>query len=214
MKKLSIVILSLLITALIIQGAILQKNVTAVTQTKVKVEPANNIFYTNTTTVGTTFKISIIAENIPNQEGGMAGWELILSWTPGVVNCTGEILNYAYWSANSGPLVPDPIDNDLGTYHQALGLRSPSLPVTGTYWLVNLTFLSSSEVSTQINLTIGPAPGLTYCLIDKYSNEIPHEIINSQTVIIPEFLETLLLPLLMILSVTSIMLATKTRKLL
>jgi hypothetical protein len=162
----------------------------------------------------TTFNASIIADEIPNQEGGMAGWELILSWTPGVVNCTGEILNYAYWSANSGPLVPDPIDNDLGTYHQALGLRSPSLPVTGTYWLVNLTFLSSSEVSTQINLTIGPAPGLTYCLIDKYSNEIPHEIINSQTVIIPEFLETLLLPLLMILSVTSIMLATKTRKLL
>jgi hypothetical protein len=182
MKKLSIVILSLLITALIIQGAILQKNVTAVTQTKVKVEPANNIFYTNTTTVGTTFKISIIAENIPNQEGGMAGWELILSWTPGLINCTAQQLNYAYWPSNSGPLVASPIDNVLGTYHQALSSRTPSNPVTGTYWLVNITFKITRAPpeggSLSTNMTLQPAPGLAYLLIDIYGNEIHHEFIN------------------------------------
>jgi len=182
MKKLSIVILSLLIASSIIQGAILQKNMAAAIQTQVKVEPANNIFYTNTTTVGTTFNISIIAENIPNQEGGMAGWELILSWTPGLINCTTQQLNYAYWPTHLGPLVTTPIDNDMGTYHQALGLQAPSLPVTGTYWLVNVTFKITKAPpeggSLSTNLTLQPAPGLTYLLMDKIGNEISHGFIN------------------------------------
>ena len=162
----------------------------------------------------TAFNASIIANDIPNQDGGMAGWEVLVSWTPGLINCTTQKLNYAYWPDHLGPLVTTAIDNDLGTYHQALGLQSPSQPVTGTYWLVNLTFLSSSQVSTQINITIGPYTngGLIYCLVDKSQNDIQHGFISSQTVIVPEFLETLLLPLLMILSVISVMVATKTRK--
>jgi len=160
----------------------------------------------------TTFSVSIIAENIPDQVGGMAGWELVLSWNSSVMNCTGEIPNYAFWVANSGPLVGSPIDNDTGTYHQGLALRSPSDPVAGTYWLANVTFQSSPRVSDETDLAIGPGQGLTYCLVDKNAIEIEHGFTNSHTHIVPEFLETLLLPLLIALSAASIMLATKMRK--
>jgi hypothetical protein len=181
MKKLKALML-LFIALSMIQGAILPKKLCAQTQAQVKVEPRENIFYTNTTTVGTTFTISIIAENIPDQEGGMAGWEIILSWTPGIINCTAEQLNYGYWPANSGPLVSYPIDNTAGMYHQALSSRTPSPPVTGTYWLVNITFQivrAPSEGGTlSTDLTLQPAPGLTYCIIDKYANEIPHGFVH------------------------------------
>jgi len=161
----------------------------------------------------TNFNVSIVAENIPNQEGGMAGWELVLSWTPGVINCTGETLNYAFWPANSGPLVAYPIDNTVGTYHQALGLRAPSTPVIGTYWLVNMTFKSGPTISEVTNLTLSPAEGLTYLLIDKWASDIPHDLVDAENLhIVPEFLEIMLLPLLMILTAVSITLATKIKK--
>jgi len=134
----------------------------------------------------TTFVVSIIAENIPNQAGGMAGWELILSWTPGVINCTAEQLNYAYWPANSGPLVAYPIDNDAGTYHQSLVYKAPSTPVTGTYWLVNLTFYSAgSPTPVETDLIVGPGPSMVYCLVDKTATEIPHGFIQGHVTIMP-----------------------------
>jgi len=181
MKKSNIFLL-LVISVLMIQATMPLKNGSAIITAQVKVEPKENIFYTNTTSIGHTFNISIIAENIPNQEGGMAGWELALSWTPGLINCTGETLNYAFWPANSGPLVAYPIDNTAGTYHQALAARAPSTPVTGTYWLVNMTFkiVKAPEEGETLstNLTLQPAGGLAYCLIDKYATEIPHGFIH------------------------------------
>jgi hypothetical protein len=158
----------------------------------------------------TSFNVSIIAENIPTP--GMYGWELILSWTPGKINYTAETLNYDFWPSNGGPMVSDPADNTAGTYHQALSARNPSNPVTGTYWLVNVTFLPIAGACNSTSLTLGPAPGLTYLLVDKTATEIPHLWVSGSTHIIPEFLETLLLPLLMTLSAASMILAAKMRK--
>ncbi|MEM0121622.1 MAG: cohesin domain-containing protein, partial [Thermoprotei archaeon] len=180
MKK-AILLLTLILIATLFPTMVSIKTY-AQNQTKLKVEPVKNIFYTNTTSVGQTFAISIIAENIIDQEGGMYGWEFWLTWTPGVINCTSEQINYGIWPYFSGPWITNPIDNNAGTYHQSLTARAPSNPVTGTYWLVNLTFQIVKAPPTggtlQTELKLEPPPGMTYCLVDKFAGEIPHEYVH------------------------------------
>jgi len=149
--------------------------------TNLKVSPQENIFYTNATSVGATFKISIIVENIP-ADNGMYGWEIVLNWDSTAINCTKEDINYNIWPAFLGPWVSNPIDNVNGKYHQSLTARSPSTPVSGTYWLVNLTFTITEEPSPggmiTSNLELKPAPGFIYCLVNYAGDEIPHNFIN------------------------------------
>jgi len=177
-------ILPMLMVAVLLASAFLAvRPATAAYPTKLKVEPAELHFWSDVDPVGKTFTISIIAENIVNQEGGMYGWEFWLYWTPGIINCTGETLNLNFWAAgNSGPLVATPIDNTAGTYHQGLAARAPSNPVTGTYWLVNLTFKIVAPAPymgvASTPLTLGPPAGMTYCLVDKTATEIPHDYVN------------------------------------
>ncbi len=162
------------------------------------------------------FNVSIIAENIPDQNGGMAGWQLILVWNATKLNCTGEILNLEYWPQNSGPLVANPIDNENGKYRQALALRSPSTPVTGTYWLVNLTFHSTSDVPEPIPVVLEIRPdieyGMTYCLVDKLGNEIPHEFGQTPITIISEYPNMLFAIMLIMVAMPTLALFKKTRK--
>jgi len=142
--------------------------------TVLKVQPAESIFYTNQTSVGETFTISIIAEDVSD----LYGWEFTLEWTAGVINCTEETINYAVWSDYQGPWLSNPIDNVNGKYHQSLTAKYPAEPFTGTTCLVNLTFQitqappEGSTIST--NLTISPAQGTSYCLADETAFEIPH----------------------------------------
>jgi hypothetical protein len=147
-------------------------------QTNLKVQPQQNIFYTNTTSVGTTFDISVIVENVEN----FYGWEFVLEWTPGLINCTTEKLNLHIWSAHLGPWIPDPINNTKSEYHQSITGAAPGGPVAGSFWLANLTFkivqAPSSGGILQTNLTLTKAPGYTYCLIDYDGYEIPHGFIN------------------------------------
>jgi hypothetical protein len=144
-------------------------------ETILKVQPAERIFYTNTTSVGATFQISIIAENVTD----FYGWEFYLTWTPGMINCTTETINYAIWTAFLGPWVSPSINNVNGEYHQSLTARSPATPQTGTFWLVNLTFTITQEPSSggtlSTDLTLEPALGYVYCLLDDNGNEIPHQ---------------------------------------
>jgi hypothetical protein len=75
-----------------------------------------------------------------------------------------------------------------GKYHQSLTARAPSTPVSGTYWLVNLTFLVIGEPSTDVPLTFELPPGYTaYCLLNQASEEIPHQYQPSTLHIVPEF---------------------------
>jgi hypothetical protein len=176
-KKILATIMSLaLILPLLTTSTTLLHVASAQPETAVKVQPAENIFYTNTTSVGHTFKISIIAENIP--EPGFYGWQVLLSWTPGLINCTAETINYAIWPYYMGPWVTDPINNIAGTYQQSLTGKAPSTPRTGTFWLVNLTFqivqAPLNGQTLQTNLTISASPPSSYCLADKTATEIPH----------------------------------------
>jgi hypothetical protein len=142
----------------------------------VNVEPALNEFYSDTDPVGTTFEVSVIAYNVSSP--GFYGWEFFLYWTPGVIDCVGEVLNTAIWSPNSGGLVALPIDNVAGEYHQGMAGRAPAPLAIGTFWLANLTFEIVAPAPYLgyefTDLTLGPGPGLTYILIDDLVNEITH----------------------------------------
>jgi hypothetical protein len=174
MRKLALLIVFITLSSFL--AVIPLKNVFATNGTMVRVEPPTSIFYANATPVGTTFAISIIAENVPSP--GFYGWELYLSWTPSVIDCTTQTLDTAIWTPYN-TWVPTPIDNVAGTYHQAMTGQAPATPAVGTFWLVNLTFtivatpLPGQTLETP--LTISPAAGATYCLGDMGADEIPHD---------------------------------------
>ena len=146
-----------------------------------------------------TFKVSIIAENIPS-DNKMYGWELVLNWTAGVINCTAETINYGIWVSYLGPWIPYPIDNAKGEYHQSLTGRSPATPVSGTYWLVNVTFTTVKGPCNSTGLTLKAAPGYVYCLLNNLSEEIPHDYIQANIHVVPEFPSLYFVPPLLILS--------------
>ena len=154
-------------------------NTKATYPTTLRVEPTEIHKWTDVDHPGDTFKISIIADVV--QPDAFFGWEFVLEWTPGIINCTLEELNLAIWGPGNflGPWVPTPIDNVNGKYHQSVTGKSPGTPKSGTFWLANLTFTIVAEpgygevLESPLHLTI--APGYTaYCLLDINSNEIEH----------------------------------------
>jgi hypothetical protein len=152
----------------------------------------------------TTFNISIIVENVE----GLYGWELILTWAPSVVNCTDEMINYDIWGVDNfqGPFVTMPIDNLNGKYWQSLTGKPPGVPKSGTFWLVNLTFLIVGSFPASTDFIIQKAEGYeAYCLLDIDAEEIPHQYQPNHVNIIPEFQGFYTLAL-MILSTVSLIL--------
>lgn len=157
---------------------------------------------------GGTFNASIIAQDVTN----LYGWEFIVNWTAGTINCTGETVNYAVWSSFLGPWVTEPINNTLGQYHQSLTAKAPGTPVTGTFWLANVTFQVIKGPCNTTDLNLKAAPGYIYCLLDSNADEIPHQFVKASVHVIPEFATFLMLPLLMMLSAFSLVIAKKMRK--
>lgn len=147
-----------------------------------KLETENSgIFYTNTTSVGDYFTVSMIAENI-SEDQELYGWEFVLTWNPDVVNCTTETVNTNIWSPFLGPWISQPINDTAGEYHQSVTGKPPSPPFYGTTWLVNLTFqiLQAPMEGGSIiaEFTIMKASGYTaYCLLDQNGDEIPHRFV-------------------------------------
>jgi hypothetical protein len=182
--KLSIFPTIILLMATIFCVAPRLQTVRALDQTNIKVEPQEKIFFTNTTSVGQTFQISVIVENV----AGFYGWEFVLKWVPGLINCTSQTLNLLIWGEDNylGPWVKPfsvAANNTLGLYHQSVTGSAPGVPVDGTFWLANLTFVivqaPPSGGTLSSGLTIEPAPGyVAYCLIDYDSHEIPHGFVN------------------------------------
>jgi hypothetical protein len=171
--------------------------------------------------VSTTFNVSIIAENVPAQgtPPGFYGWEFLLSWDAGVINCTTETLNLEIWGAGNylGPWVSVPIDNVAGTYHQSLTGRAPGTPKTGTFWLANLTFqvlLGGGGIMSiaETDLNVAAFPPSTYCLATQQATQIPHEFIQAHVEIVPEFVQAVPLLVLMLASVASVILAKTWKK--
>ena len=135
---------------------------------------------------GDSFDISIVAENVT----GLFGWELVLRWTPGVINCTAETCNMKIWGTGNalGPWDANPINNTSGKYHQSVTGRAPGTPQSGTFWLANLTFIIVEEpdymsvVHTQLHLEKPPGY-VAYCLLSalpKPNDEIPHNYVHGE----------------------------------
>lgn len=155
---------------------------------------------------GGSFTVSIIAEDIP-ENNKMFGWEIVLRWTPGLVNCTGETLNYDIWGAGNylGPWVTKPIDNVNGKYWQSLTGKAPGQPVSGTCWLVNLTFIVIGEPCNDVTFTFELPPGYTaYCLINVNAEEIPHQYQTPTPHIVPEFTTAFMLTAMALTAVSTI----------
>jgi hypothetical protein len=161
--------------------------------------------------VTTTFNVSIIAEDV--LEPGFFGWEVNVTWTAGAINCTAEIINSNLWGGNYlGPWVTNPIDNVAGRYHQSLTGKAPGTPEVGTRWLVNLTFQIVQSDGYSVTIYISPWAPAQYCIADQLANEIQHDFIPAITTVIPEFLDSTLLLLLMMLSAASLFLTKGIKK--
>lgn len=140
----------------------------------------------------TMFNVSIIVENVVD----LYGWELVLTWSAGAVNCTNETINYEIWGDGCflGPWIDLPIDNANGRYWQSLTAKPPGNPQNGSFWLVNLTFQIVTQSPSSTNFTIQKPEGYySYCLLDMYGEEIPHQYQNQHVTIVPEFHEFYLL---------------------
>jgi len=156
---------------------------------------------------GENFTVSVVAENIL-EDNGMYGWEIVLTWPQGLVNCTEETLNLNIWPSYLGPWVTDPIDNDNGKYWQSVTATAPSDPVSGTYWLVNLTFTVIAEPCNYVNFTFELPQGYAaYCLLNQNAEEIPHEFQGSEPHIVPEFPTMFMLAT--VFTITTALLASK-----
>ncbi|MEM2780421.1 MAG: hypothetical protein QW791_06085, partial [Candidatus Bathyarchaeia archaeon] len=178
-------VVSLTVAILMLLGALIVplKFAGATYPTTLRVEPTEIHKWSDVDHPGDTFEISIIADVV--QPDAFFGWEFVLTWTPGIVNCVGEELNLGIWGPGNflGPWVPDPIDNTAGTYHQSVTGKAPGTPKSGTFWLANLTFQIVAEpgygqvIETIFHLQC--APGYTaYCLLDINSEEIEHYYVD------------------------------------
>ena len=173
-------LISLATATLLLLGfiAAIPVRVSATYPTTLRVEPAEIHKWSDVDHPGDTFTISIIADIVPPDE--FYGYDFVLRWTPGIINCTGETINFGLWQGNFlGPWVTDPIDNTIGYYRQSLTGKSPGTPESGTFWLVNLTFQIVAEpgygevIDTELHLE--KAEGYdAYCLIDIDTSEIEH----------------------------------------
>ena len=169
---------SSVVALLLLASMLFMMPVKASTQPVLKVEPDYLSFRSDLHPVGYEFTVSIIIENVTDPP--FFGWEFVLSWTPGVINCTGETINYDIWDGYYlGPWVTEPIDNEAGTYHQSLTGKSPGEPKSGTFWLVNLTFIIVESApyggEAFTNLTLSPNPPAAYCIADVGGTPIPHD---------------------------------------
>jgi hypothetical protein len=204
-KRKHIAVLLVLMFALLSYGCF-SRNAHANPDTVLKVVPSSV-----SPATGTNFTISVIAENV----SGLYGWEFVLTWTPGVINCTKQACNMLIWGEDNalGPWMTHPIDNVAGEYHQSVTATSPGTPQTGTFWLVNVTFYTILGQGNLTTLHLQKAEGYTaYCLIDDSANEIPHLYQDGNVDVVPEFPAILMLPLLMILSTASLVAVKSIRK--
>jgi hypothetical protein len=173
-------LLSMLTVTMLLLGFAAVLHPASAFDTKLEVLPAAKHFWSDVDYVGESFEISIWAINVSN----FYGWELVLKWTPGIVNCTGETPNLHIWSAHLGPWIPDPINNTKGEYHQSVTGSSPAVGVAGDFWLTNLTFVIAKApdyaeiLHTAFHLQ-KPEGYTAYCLLG-YSptGEIPHDYID------------------------------------
>lgn len=174
----------LLLTVIVIMfNGTFQPETAATSGAVLKIELQEEFLYTYDKSVGDTFEVSVVAENVP-EDHGLWYWEFHLEWINELVNFTGETVNLDIWGEGNylGPWVQEPADNEFGTYHQALNGKAPGVPQGGTFWLANLTFQIIRTPSKGYYLTIPFWFGTdlySAMLLDKEFDNIPHDTVPS-----------------------------------
>jgi hypothetical protein len=81
------------------------------------------------------------------------------------------------------------------------------LPASGSGLLATIT-MNSTAVG-QSDIALKPGVGMTYLLVKKNADEIPHDIVNGSVTVVPEFPSSLIVPLLLIATLATLMLSKK-----
>jgi hypothetical protein len=153
--------------------------------TRVKVEHEQNIFYTNTTSLNEHFTIQVNIENVAS----MYGWEFQLYWRRQIIKAVSATVNIpSTWGVNYAGPFGSGIENEYNTTHGrywiGLSAKAPAPVFNGNTTMATIEFqiikLPPPGGNVSSSLTLKPPPGMTYLLIDKTANEIPHEFIHGQ----------------------------------
>ncbi|MEM3731327.1 MAG: cohesin domain-containing protein [Candidatus Bathyarchaeia archaeon] len=173
LKKFLITTLALMMA---ISPLMIQKNVSAQVRPKIYVAPAENIFYTDTTSVGYEFTVSIMAADWP--EPGVFSYELKLAYDKTMLEATKAEIPDGHWLTPS--LKPGNIFIvDGGTINQEAGyvsfaatLLSPEPGKTGqgTIAKVTLKIIRAPELGKTLSCNIAPVDVI---LVDPTATEIP-----------------------------------------
>jgi len=159
---------------------------------------------------GNTFQVNITIANVVNEtgvHGGVFGWDLSLSWNGSVLSVAKD--EFGDWMVVEGPFL-----KSLVPPGKTLFLFSPPTPYCiadiscaflqkkeafGSGTLVSITFNATAVGNTEIrigNLTLEDYPG----------NNIPCTVVNGTVAVIPEFPASMTIPLFLIATtITAVM---------
>jgi hypothetical protein len=162
------------------------QHVSAVTLNHLTAKPTELHFWSDVDFPLDTFTVSFIA-NVSDATP-FFGWQFEVNWTAGMINCTAQTLNMEVWGVDNAqgpwikPFLGTACQNDIGFYHQSITGAAPGVPVSGIFWLVNLTFVIIQEpgymevLHTKIMPAVDAGGGfVAYALLDDGGLEIPHD---------------------------------------
>jgi len=171
--------------------------------TYVSIDPATKTI----TQPGITFSINITVTGVTD----LWGWEIIIYFNRSVVGAVNAIEG-PFLSQGGATLftVQDLTNNFNGTHGRIWlynSLKIPATAVSGSGLLTTIT-MNSTGVG-QSDVVMKPGVGMTYLLVKKNADEIPHEIVNGSITVVPEFPSFLILPLLLITTLAALILSKK-----
>jgi hypothetical protein len=177
--------------------------------TYVSVDPATKTI----TQPGITFSLNVTVTDVTD----LWGWEFIVYFNRSVVQALDAIEGPFLSQAGDTLFTIQELNNNFNGTHGRIwlynSLKTPALPVTGSGLLVTITMNSTGIGQSEVDLK--PGVGMTYLLVKKNADEIPHEIVNGSVTVVPEFPSFLILSVFLITTLAALILLKKafTRKL-
>jgi hypothetical protein len=171
--------------------------------TTVSIVPATNTI----TQPGITFSLNVTVTEVTD----LWGWEFILYFNNSAIHAL-EATEGAFLSdVGSTLFTVQELTNNYNATHGRVwvynSLKIPALPASGSGLLATIT-MNSTAVG-QSDIALKPGVGMTYLLVKKNADEIPHDIVNGSVTVVPEFPSSLIVPLLLIATLATLMLSKK-----
>ena len=137
------------------------RNVAGQARQKILVDPAENIFYTDTTSVGTSFTVGIKAADWV--EPGVFAWQFIFQYDPTMLEAVAAEVPDGHWLTPtikpSNVFIVDSgtIDVEKGTVSFSVALLAPELGKTGggTLATVTLKITAAPQAGKSLTCSLG-----------------------------------------------------------